>query len=73
MIKIKRSKDSNGNTLAKIKVGNERAFSIQTNGNLPQIHREFSQGWENSYNSKEVREYVSKHGTKHQKKILGIS
>ena len=41
-MKITKSTDHNGNTTAKIKLEGLRAFSVQTNGNLPKLHRAFS-------------------------------
>lgn len=71
---ITKGKDRNGNTLAKIKGDCGRTFSIQTNGNLPEIHREFVwNGLDISHNESEVKGFVRKHGTARQKEICGIS
>ena len=73
-MKITKSHDANGNCVAKIKVEGHRAFSIQTNGNLPRIHREFTWECENhSHNETEVKNFVREHGTKRQKEICGIA
>jgi hypothetical protein len=37
---LKISRDKNGNKTLRVKIGNARAFSIQTNGNLPTTHRD---------------------------------
>lgn len=34
------SRDANGNKTLRVKIGDARAFSIQTNGNLPTTHRD---------------------------------
>jgi hypothetical protein len=52
-----------------VKVGYNRAFSIQTNGNLQETDR--NGVCENT--EKEVKAYISKAGTDHQKQLLGTS
>lgn len=70
---ISKAKDRNGNTVAKIKGDCGRSFSIQTNGNLPEIHREFVwNGFDLSYNEDEVKAFLREHGTARQKEICGI-
>lgn len=70
---ILKGKDRNGNTLAKIKGDCGRTFDVQTNGNLPEIHREFSwNGFTMSRNTQEIKDYVNEHGTKRQKEICGV-
>lgn len=36
---LKAGRDVNGNKVLRVKVGESRAFSVQTLGNLPQTHR----------------------------------
>jgi len=61
-------RDANGNKTCKVKLPPARAFSIQTNGNLPQTHRngvcEATAG--------EVRAYVREVGTAKQRATLGM-
>tara|TARA_B100000579_G_C22845962_1_gene864333 strand:+ start:1150 stop:1527 length:378 start_codon:yes stop_codon:yes gene_type:complete len=73
--------DVNGNSIIRLKPtwGNQRGFSIQTNGNLPTVHAYRSQIgrtglWMNDSNvhrriSKEIYDYIDKYGTKRQTKI----
>jgi len=60
--------DTNGNKVCKVKLPPARAFSIQTNGNLPQTHRngvcEATAG--------EVQAYVKEFGTPRQRAVLGL-
>ena len=70
-------KDRNGNTIVKVRKIGQRAFSIQTNGNLKQTHR-----FANSMNLKfselvpieieivrnEIENYIINYGTKAQKR-----
>ena len=65
---FKISRDVNGNKTVLVKVEDHRAFSIQTNGNLPETHR-LGLGADIE---KEVISYVSKFGTDHQKKLFDI-
>ena len=72
-MKIKKAKDANGLTVAKVTVQGKRGFSIQTNGNLPEIHREFV--WEGksfSNNEREIRDWVREHGTDNQKETVKL-
>ena len=62
------SKDVNGNKTVKIKAEPHKAFSIQTNGNLPETHH--NGVCEATY--KEVYSYISKYGTDNQKHIFSI-
>lgn len=71
-----RDKDSNGNTIVKIGYPNRKAFSIQTNGVLPETHhilkiahQELSED-ELSVIEKEIADYISEHGSKIQKSSL---
>jgi len=54
--------DRNGNKIVKIKIGNFRAFSIQTL-DLPLTHR-------NGPDLLEIRNWIRNHGTERQKEIL---
>jgi hypothetical protein len=63
------SRDKNGNKTCKIRPLTGRAFSIQTNGNLPETHRN---GVSDATRG-EVLEYVSKFGTKKQCELLSLS
>jgi hypothetical protein len=68
MTHYKLDRDINGNKICKITVPNERGFSIQTNGNLPETDRN---GICNA-TPNEVFLYVKNFGTKRQKEILGF-
>ena len=58
--------DANGNKVLRVMRQNRRGFSVQTNGNLLETHRngvcDATPG--------EVRGYVAKYGTEHQKNVL---
>lgn len=62
------SRDRNGNKTVKVKAGNARAFSIQTNGNLPNTHQHGIVPTTET----EVRYYVRSCGTKNQRRALGL-
>ena len=62
--KIKR--DRNGNKVCFVKVPGERGFSIQTNGNLPNTHRDGVC----KLTEDEVETYILSYGTRRQKTIL---
>jgi hypothetical protein len=60
------SRDKNGNKIIIVKVGGHRAFSIQTNGNLPTTHvHGITEGtlWH-------IKDYVDKYGTPAQKRAI---
>ena len=61
-------RDRNGNKLVHVKTSGRGGFSIQTNGNLPQTHRDGV----TVETDAEVCAYVAAHGTTRQKRILGI-
>jgi hypothetical protein len=61
--------DRNGNSIVTVKVEGHRAFSIQSNGNLPRTHQ---LGMATDITRKEVAAYIQAHGTKRQKQILGL-
>lgn len=79
--------DTNGNKTIRLKKDGGRVFSIQTNGNLPNTHRiagsvmdlsSVKQMQELSSDdlgkiSKEVKAYVSEHGSSRQKSDMGES
>lgn len=61
-------RDGNGNKVLKVKPAKGKAFSIQTNGNLPNTHSNGVTG----HTRDEVLKYVADHGTVNQCKIVGI-
>ena len=63
------SRDVNGNKICRVKVAGFRAFSIQTNGNMPRTHRN---GFSPSYTPQEVCGYVREFGTEAQKSALNV-
>ena len=63
------SRDTNGNKVCRVKVDGFRAFSIQTNGNMPRTNRN---GFSPSYTPNEVCGYVREFGTEAQKSALNI-
>lgn len=80
-------KDKNGNSIVKVSYPNDRAFSIQTNGNLPITHMELMSGglgrkWhlldkERLENHQyvifsEIKDYIQKYGSDLQKKGLKV-
>ena len=65
---FKIGRDKNGNKVCKVSVAGHRAFSIQTNGNLPQTNR-YGVCLDTSH---EVLAYVDNCGTDRQRRALGI-
>lgn len=65
-MKLKISRDINGNKIVKISFPSEniRGFSIQTNGNLPLTHSS------NIPRHEEIIAYVKLYGTHRQKRII---
>jgi hypothetical protein len=61
-------RDVNGNKLLKVKKGG-KTFSIQTLGNLPEVHRQRIEV-DPIIAEKEVTNYVTNFGTKRQKQIF---
>lgn len=74
---LKLSHDSNGNKIVQIKQAGARAFSIQTLGNLPKVHRMTAENIKYSDNQaiaeSEIRNHVKQCGTKSQKTALGCA
>ncbi len=69
---MKLATDRNGNRVLKISkkdLGGIRGFSIQTNGNLPETHRNGICAATDS----EVRYHVREFGTDWQKSVFGIN
>jgi hypothetical protein len=64
MFKI--SKDKNGNKIVTVSAAGVRGFSIQTNGNLPNTHRN------NSPDVGEICEWVRTYGTLRQKHVMEV-
>jgi hypothetical protein len=73
--------DSNGNRVVKVSFPNQRAFSIQTNGDLPKTHN-LLQGYDEKTNfsvkeietmEDEIIDYVKNYGSANQKKSLRLS
>ena len=69
MTTYKTGYDINGNKIVRVIPDNGRGFSIQTNGNLPNTHRDGV--WHQTPD--EVTAYVKAYGTKRQKGLLGIA
>lgn len=69
------SMDVNGNQILRLqpRYGDHRGFSIQTNGNLPTLHRrgdwQFNTPEEARKASKEIHDYIDAFGTKRQTKM----
>ena len=59
--------DRNGNRVLKVTPNVGRAFTVQTNGNLPKTHANFNR----ITAFKELKKYIKKHGTTRQKQIMG--
>ena len=73
--------DSNGNRVVKVSFPNQRAFSIQTNGDLPKTHN-LLEGYNKNTNfsdkeielmEDEIIDYVKNYGSANQKKSLRLS
>jgi hypothetical protein len=60
--------DGNGNKVCRVKLGDCRAFSIQTNGNLPRTHRDGVGPWTQG----EVTAYVRDYGTALQRELMEL-
>lgn len=61
-------RDVNGNKLCTYKPESGRAFSVQTNGNMPETHRLGI----NPETPQEFAEYISDVGTERQREALGL-
>lgn len=68
--------DQNGNSVVRLrpKYGNKRGFSIQTNGNLPMLHRNRRSSKESIAESRyeygrEIYDYIDRFGTRYQTKM----
>lgn len=59
-------RDRNGNRICRVTVPGYRAFTIQTNGNLPQTHRRGIC----SETAGEVAQWVQDYGTQRQRVLL---
>ena len=66
-VSYKTGRDKNGNKIVRCS-SREGGFTIQTNGNLPQTHRDGV----TSETDAEVCAYVRRHGGERRKRILGI-
>ena len=66
-MKIKKSIDRNGNSIVRVAVHGARSFSIQTNGKLPETHRDGIC----PATAGEVRAYVREFGTARQRELIG--
>lgn len=66
-VSYKTGRDKNGNKIVHCS-SREGGFTIQTNGNLPQTHRDGVTAGTDA----EVCAYVAKHGNARRKRILGI-
>jgi hypothetical protein len=66
LTELKISRDKNGNKIVTVKVYGHRAFSIQTNGNLPYTH---SHGI-NERTMGDIKDYVKSYGTHSQKRAI---
>lgn len=61
-------RDRNGNRIVRVTVPGNRPFTIQTNGNLPQTHRDGIC----PATAGEVNAYVRELGTVRQRELLGV-
>lgn len=61
-------RDRNGNKIVRVFAPGERGFGIQTNGNLPNTHRDGI----TAATADEVRAYVRRHGTRRQRAVVGV-
>lgn len=68
MITYTIDRDRNGNKVCRVKNGRSRAFSIQTNGNLPETHNRGVC----AATLYEVPDYVNAYGTPAQKAALNL-
>jgi hypothetical protein len=74
--KITMRKDQNGNKITCFQsVTDKKGFSVQTNGNLPMLHREIPmhstlEAHNKTHLWKEFLEYVEKVGTDYQKSFF---
>jgi hypothetical protein len=73
--------DRNGNKIAKFRIGSQRAFSIQTNQNMPQTHNAVGMAWDGrnlrylgegraDIIRNEAVRYLRQHGSSRQKRTL---
>jgi len=66
-MRFKLDRDRNGNSIVRVHPETGRAFSVQTNGNLPRTHRDGV----GSYTHIEVWDHIMRHGTERQFELLG--
>lgn len=80
-MKLKLSRDTNGNKTLKCSLPIRRGFSVQTNGNLPRVHAMDSETFNKPKHSDrsfyhiaidELRMHIKEYGTDRQKRILGV-
>jgi hypothetical protein len=65
-------RDTNGNSLLRIKMPKYRAFSIQVNGNpLHDIYLKARDEKITDNDRAKVRHYIRQYGTEHQRTIIG--
>lgn len=71
MATLKLSRDTYGNKILIYSPGaGRRGFSVQTLGNLPEVHRMTPEDINNQQAMNELHAYIKKYGTKHQKDLL---
>ncbi len=66
-------RDRNGNKYVSVKINNNRAFPIQTMGNLPTTHKntfETVDGSNINIIKQEIKDYVLQFGSENQKNII---
>ena len=71
---VRGSRDVNGNKTVKVIGTDGRSFSVQTNGNLPGIHRQDIPHRRQATHSerREIECYIQNYGTDRQGDILGL-
>lgn len=69
-LKFNFAMDSNGNKIVCVKCKGMRGFSVQTNGNLPQIHAMTKDNMNTHIVHDELRAYCGIFGTKRQHEML---
>lgn len=68
VLNFRLGRDRNGNKVVRVFAPGERGFGIQTNGNLPNTHRDGI----TAATADEVRAYVRRHGTRRQRAVVGV-
>lgn len=70
-MKLRLSRDENGNKVLKVSVAGLRGFSVQTLVNMPKTHKmKHGESFDEETALQELNAYISRYGTQKQKDFL---